>query len=168
MSKVFQSQGGSPKRPLHASSPVLWFQVKIQQLNCYHPRMRIGNNFNWVCLSVCLSVSLSVCSSYNFWTIKTRNFIFGVQIHLDHIYVHFEYPVHWSKSKLDKKLTYFNLLLLYNWISRNWVKVIWRSRSILLNIKVKWKEINFLSNCKCFCNLCVVRMVCLWLKGILV
>ena len=40
----------------------------------YHPRMRIGNNFIRVCLSVCLcvcvsvclSVSVSVCSGYNF------------------------------------------------------------------------------------------------------
>ena len=33
---------------------------------------------------------------------------------------------------------------------------------------VKLKEINFLSFCKCFCDLCVTRMVCLGLKGILV
>ena len=30
---------------------------------CYHPRMRIGNNFIRVCLSVCLSICLCVCPS---------------------------------------------------------------------------------------------------------
>ena len=53
----------------------------------YHPRMRVGNVFGHVCLSVCLSVCLcvcvSVCSGYNFWTTWHRNFIFGMQVHLD-------------------------------------------------------------------------------------
>ena len=32
----------------------------------YHPRMRIGNNFSWVCLClyICLCVSLSFCLSF--------------------------------------------------------------------------------------------------------
>ena len=38
----------------------------------------------------------------------------------------------------------------------------------LLSIKVKWKEINLLFICKCFCDQCVMQMVRLRLKGILV
>ena len=52
--------------------------------NFYHPRMRIGNNFSQLCVSVCVSV-MSVCSGYKFWTARARNFIFSVQIHLDNI-----------------------------------------------------------------------------------
>ena len=32
-------------------------------ISCYHPHMRIGNNFSRVCLSVCLYVCVSVCVS---------------------------------------------------------------------------------------------------------
>ena len=65
----------------------------------YHPYMRVGNAFGHICLCVCVSacvcvsVCLSVCpcvcvsifSGYNFWTHWYRNFIFGMQVHLDHI-----------------------------------------------------------------------------------
>ena len=58
-------------------------------LNYYHPRMRVGNVFSRICLSVHLSVHPSfcvyVCSGYNFWTPSHINFIFGIQIHLYHI-----------------------------------------------------------------------------------
>ena len=56
-------------------------------INFYHPRMRVGNHFTQVCVCVyvCLSVCVSVCLDYNFWTAIAWNFIFGMQIHLDHI-----------------------------------------------------------------------------------
>ena len=71
--------------------------ILFEELFYYHPRMRVGNVFGRVCLSVCpsvclsvclsvrLSVCLSVCSDYNFWTASHRNFIFGMEVHLDHI-----------------------------------------------------------------------------------
>ena len=36
---------------------------KVMFLNYYHPRMRVGNGFGHICLSVCLSVSVSLCLS---------------------------------------------------------------------------------------------------------
>ena len=48
-----------------------------------------------MCQSVCLCVC--VCSGYNFWTSWYRDFIFGVVIHLDNIWVSFEYQGHWVK-----------------------------------------------------------------------
>ena len=59
----------------------------------YHPRMRIGNNFTqvclcvslFVCLCVCLCFCLSVWSGSYSWTAIARNFIFSVQVYLDHI-----------------------------------------------------------------------------------
>ena len=59
----------------------------------YHPGMWVSNVFSHVCLSVCvsvcvsvcLSVCLSVCSGYNFLTPWYRNFIFSMQIYLEHI-----------------------------------------------------------------------------------
>ena len=58
--------------------------------NVHLPRMRAGNVF---VLSVCLSVSVyaCVCLGYKFWNAWPRNFIFGLIIHLDHIWVIFEY-----------------------------------------------------------------------------
>ena len=38
----------------------LWFAL---WLHIYHPRMRVGNVFGHVCLSMCLSVHLCVCVS---------------------------------------------------------------------------------------------------------
>ena len=126
-----------------------------------------------LCLSLYLSVCLSVCSGYNFWTNEAKNFIFSIKIHFDHIQVKFEYQGHWVKVKWKPDIFYLPVtsVCLYACmplkLSKK-VKVIWRSRSVLRNIKVKWKEINFLSICKCFCDLCVTRMVRLRLKGILV
>ena len=65
--------------------------------------MWVGNIFDRICLSVCLSihlsVCLSVCSDYNFLTASHRNFIFGMEVHCDHIYIKFEYQGHWVKVK---------------------------------------------------------------------
>ena len=89
---------------LQQKNPVMWniFTAQnVQLLNWfllhnYHPRMRVGNVFSHVCVSVCLSVCsvclsvcvsvcVSVCWGYNFWTAWHRNFIFGMQVHLDYI-----------------------------------------------------------------------------------
>ena len=49
----------------------------------------VGNIFSHVYLFVCLSVRPSISSGYNFWTPSHRNFIFGMKVHLCHIYVMF-------------------------------------------------------------------------------
>ena len=49
----------------------------------HYPRLRRGNTFRRVCLSVCVSVLLcSFLSGSNFWKPWPRNFIFSVQVHL--------------------------------------------------------------------------------------
>ena len=76
----------------------------------YRPRMRVGNNFTDVCLSV--------CSGYNFSTTITKNFIFSTQIKLNHIWVKFENQGHWAKVKLAQCHILPNLYLdmfVFDW-----------------------------------------------------
>ena len=117
-----------------------------------------------VCLSVCLSVCVPVCTGYNFWTPWHRNFIFGMQLHLDHIYVKFEYQGHWIKVKViwekNDSFTYFNLLIVSIWPKViNKVKVTHQGEG---HIKVK---IKYLHPFKFYvaCTLCKC-MVCILLK----
>ena len=72
----------------------------------YCPWMWLGNVFSRFCLSispsicpifcasVCLSIHVSVCSGYNYWTVSHRNFIFGMEVYRDHIYIKFEFQGH--------------------------------------------------------------------------
>ena len=52
-----------------------------------------------MCLCVCLQL-LWLCS--NFWKLWPRNFIFGVQIHLEHVYATFAYQGHRVKVKVTE------------------------------------------------------------------
>ena len=80
--------------------------------------MWVGNNFTRVCMSVCSG----------FGTAIARNFIFGMQIHHDHISVKFEYQCHWVKVKWVKHHI-FNCICLYSTKTILKAKVSWRSRS---------------------------------------
>ena len=52
-----------------------------------------------VCGKVMFSYCLCVCLGYNFWIPWHRNFIFDMVVHLDNIYVKFEYQGHWLKAR---------------------------------------------------------------------
>ena len=47
-----------------------------------------------------MCVCVFVCLGYNFWNSWHRNFIFGMVLHLDHIWVRFEYQGRWVKVKV--------------------------------------------------------------------
>ena len=77
-----------------------------------HERMRRGNVFGRVCLSVCLS-----CSGSNVRKPRPRNFIFVTQIHLGNIQVKFLCQVRRVKVKVTEekghtRVTKINVLRL--------------------------------------------------------
>ena len=71
-------------------TPTIHLTMVVPLLGHDHPRMQIGNVFSCVCLSVCVSI----CSGYNFLTASHRNFIFSMEIYIDHILVKFKYQGH--------------------------------------------------------------------------
>ena len=87
--------------------------------SCYHPRMRVGNVFSHVCLSVCLSIHLSVCMSVQAITFEP--------LHIETSFLVYRYIFTISRSRLSIKVicqgqghvrkmynfTYFNMLIIY-------------------------------------------------------
>ena len=67
---------------------------------------------------LCVSVCLSVCLGYNFWMPWHRNFIFGMVVHLDNIWVKFEYQGHWIKVKVT-------LIKLASWTVGHQICLLW-------------------------------------------
>ena len=91
-----------------------------------------------LCLCLCVCVCVSICSGYNFLMGWHRNFIFGMVLHLDHIYVRFEYQGHWARSRSShRKCLFCYLDISLTWFDLSEVKVI-------NEVKVIPR-----SNCKC-------------------
>ena len=104
-----------------------------------------------------VSVCLCVCWGYNFWTSWHRNFIFGIVLHLGHIYFKLEYQGYWAKVKViswenGNFATWTSVKLSLTCVRS---KVIPRSRSFHGQILSFWLSIS-------------KREVGLRLKGILV
>ena len=68
------------------------YKQKNNMRTCYHLWMQLVMFWSCVCVSVCLSCS-------NFWQSWPRNFIFGMQVHLQNILVKLIYQGHWDMAK---------------------------------------------------------------------
>ena len=128
-----------------------------------------------VCLFVCLSVCLCVCLSVQaitFEPLELGSSFSAYRYILTISRLSLSIKVTGSRSRSNENMTYFiKLLLLYAYIPLKLtykVKVISRSRSLKCKGQIKGIQFQFFIYCKCFCDLCVMRMICLRLKGILV
>ena len=130
-------------------------------LHFYHPRMRVGNNFSWVCLFVCLCFCLCICAGCNFWTVEGRNFIL-VHIDLYNIFtisrLCLSTNVIGFSSRSNKWIKFHNshnsTTCLYSTKACSNIKVIGWSMSF--NVKVTSTSNNN--------DLCPMRIVCFQLK----
>ena len=125
--------------------PIQLFSAISVWQNFYHLRMWVGNVFSRVYLSVCLYVCLPVCLfSYSFWAPSPRNFIFGMKVHLYHVFVKLEYQGHdhvqkwsqiWSQVINKVKVTH-----------QGQMKVTFKERCSYLGVL----HLNQLCSCCCF------------------
>ena len=115
--------------------------LNIGTLNLYHLRMRVGNVFSHVCLSVCLSVQVITFEPLHIETFLICRYIFTISGPSLNI------KVFWSRSRsYDKNasFTYFNMLYLCMWLQViNKIKVTHQGKC---HIKVKVKIYSLSSN----------------------
>ena len=108
----------------------------IRKANIYHQRMRVGNVFGYVCLSVCVSVFLSVQAiTFELLDIETSFLVCRYILTISRSSLSIKVisrSLGQSQDHIRKNdsFTYFNFLILCMWLRRSLI----RSKS---HIKVK-------------------------------
>ena len=108
----------------------------MKLVNCYHPRS--GWYYFWSRRSICLCVCLS-CSCSNFRKPWPRNFIFGMEVHLQNIYRPSSYVKviglrsrsHEPKNGIYERLRVVRLRLEGKLVVERWL---WRPADVLYRL----------------------------------